>query len=104
MIGGCPKGDRIFVCVELTALDEQGNLAGASKAWRPATIVFHMPRVGDTEEQWCARVEGSNTPFLDLSRNPVEVVLKVARRLISLGLFYPRAISRVNWTRVDAGT
>jgi hypothetical protein len=61
--GRLVKGDRIFVCVELTALDEQGNLAGASKAWRPATIVFHMPRVGDTEEQWCARVEGSNTPF-----------------------------------------
>jgi hypothetical protein len=22
-----------------------------------------MPRVGDIEEQWCARVEGSNEPF-----------------------------------------
>jgi isoaspartyl peptidase/L-asparaginase-like protein (Ntn-hydrolase superfamily) len=29
------QGDRIFDCVELTALDEQGNLAGASKAGGP---------------------------------------------------------------------
>ena len=61
--GRLVKGDRIFVCAELTALDEQGKLAGASHEWRPATIIFHMPRVGDIEERWCARVEGSNEPF-----------------------------------------
>ena len=49
--GRLVKGDRIFVCIELTALDEHGNLAGASKAWRPATIILHMPGMGDTQEQ-----------------------------------------------------
>ena len=61
--GRLVKGDRIFVCVQQTALSERGEIAGATHAWHAATIVFHMPRVGDTEEQWCARLDGREEPF-----------------------------------------
>ena len=56
--GRLAKGDRILVCVESAALDGRGELNGRKHQWREATIIFHMPAVGDTEEQWCARVDG----------------------------------------------
>ena len=55
------KGDRICVCAEVPRYDEKGKLVAMETDWRPATIV-HMPGVGDTEEQWCVRVDGKEGP------------------------------------------